>query len=43
MYGYDPIYLEKKNIYEWLLESDDNILLFINTHIYPFIFIKKNL
>ena len=27
MYGYDPILLEKRNINEWLNESDDNILL----------------
>ena len=27
MYGYDPINLEKKNIYNWLSETDDNILL----------------
>ena len=27
MYGYDPIFLEKRNISEWLQESDDNILL----------------
>ena len=27
MYGYDPINLEKINIYDWLSETDDNILL----------------
>ena len=27
MYGYDPILLEKRNINEWLNESEDNILL----------------
>jgi len=27
MYGYDPIFLEKRNINEWLQESEDNILV----------------
>jgi hypothetical protein len=27
MHGYDPILLEKRNINEWLNESEDNILL----------------
>ena len=30
MYGYDPINLEKRNVNEWLIESDDNILLIID-------------
>jgi hypothetical protein len=27
MYGYDPMFLEKRNINEWLQESEDNILV----------------
>lgn len=27
MYGYDPIFLEKRRLDEWLQESDDNILV----------------
>ena len=30
MYGYDPILLEKRELNEWLNESDDNILLVFN-------------
>ena len=32
MYGYDPIFLEKRNLKEWLDESDDNILVIFNKH-----------
>ena len=27
MYGYDPIFLEKRKLKEWLQESEDNILV----------------
>jgi len=27
MYGYDPIFLEKRKLNEWLQESDDNIIV----------------
>ena len=27
MYGYDPIFLEKRKIDEWLSESEDNIVV----------------
>jgi hypothetical protein len=27
MYGYDPIFLEKRKLSEWLEESEDNILV----------------
>ena len=30
MYGYDPIFLEKRKLNEWLQESDDNILVIFN-------------
>ena len=29
IYGYDPIFLEKKEVNEWLKEDEDNILLVI--------------
>ena len=32
MYGYDPIFLEKRNLKEWLAESEDNILVIFNKH-----------
>ena len=31
MYGYDPIFLEKRRVDEWLSESDDNILVMFDT------------
>ena len=30
MYGYDPIFLEKRKLNEWLDESEDNILVFFD-------------
>ena len=32
MYGYDPIFLEKRSTNEWLSESDDNILVIFDKH-----------
>ena len=32
MYGYDPIFLEKRSTNEWLCESDDNILVIFDKH-----------
>ena len=32
MYGYDPIFLEKRSANEWLSESDDNILVIFDKH-----------
>uniref|UniRef100_A0A6C0DXY6 Uncharacterized protein n=1 Tax=viral metagenome TaxID=1070528 RepID=A0A6C0DXY6_9ZZZZ len=32
MYGYDPIFLEKRKLKEWLDESDDNILVIFDKH-----------
>ena len=32
MYGYDPIFLEKRKLKEWLDESQDNILVIFDKH-----------
>jgi len=32
MYGYDPIFLEKRKLKEWLQESEDNILVIFDKH-----------
>jgi hypothetical protein len=32
MYGYDPIFLEKRKLNEWLQESEDNIIVIFDKH-----------